>query len=100
MAQTFTNMDVFTANTYSKAVLRVAGQMLTARFPFVDYFPSYEMVMNSPRAMTWADDQVHVALHAFEQEISRFPFRSLVVANTNIGAPGKKSGGNCEGGFA
>src|SRR3546814_17668056 len=42
MAQTFTNMDVFTANTYSKAVLRVAGQLLTARFPFVDSFPRSE----------------------------------------------------------
>ncbi|MFC3714820.1 GSCFA domain-containing protein [Luteimonas soli] len=79
MAQTFTNLDVFTANTYSKAVLRVAAQMLTARFPFVDYFPSYEMVMNSPRAMTWADDQVHVAPPVVEQVISAFASRYIDV---------------------
>src|SRR3546814_16921003 len=55
MAQTFTDSDVFAANTYSKSVLRVASEALKGNFEFVDYFPSYEMVMSSPRAMTWEE---------------------------------------------
>src|SRR3546814_5938415 len=71
MAQTFTDSDVFAANTYSKSVLRVASEALKGNFEFVDYFPSYEMVMSSPRAMTWADDQIHVAPPVVERVISR-----------------------------
>src|SRR3546814_4605825 len=69
MAQTFTDSDVFAANTYSKSVLRVASEALKGNFEFVDYFPSYEMVMSSPRAMTWADDQIHVAPPVVERVI-------------------------------
>src|SRR3546814_21120828 len=39
MAQTFTDSDVFAANTYSKSVLRVASDALKGNFEFVDYFP-------------------------------------------------------------
>src|SRR3546814_19378372 len=61
MAQPFTDSDVFAANTYSKSVLRVASEALTGNFEFVDSFPSYEMVMGSPRALTWVGDPIHVA---------------------------------------
>jgi len=77
LGQTFTDVDVIMANTYSKAVLRVAAQMLTARFAWVDYFPSYEMVMHSPRAITWADDQVHVSPPVVEQVIQTFSNRYI-----------------------
>lgn len=60
MAQTFTPMDVIVANSYSKSALRTAAQMLFKSFDCVDYYPSYEMIMHSPRAMTWIDDQIHV----------------------------------------
>ena len=35
---------VFTATTYSKAVLRVAAEALAAGNPLCDYFPSYEII--------------------------------------------------------
>jgi hypothetical protein len=77
MGQTFTDSDVFMANTYSKAVLRVAAQMLTARFDFVDYYPSYEMVMNSPRALAWADDQIHVSPAVVDKVVATFSERYI-----------------------
>lgn len=60
MNTTFTGDDVVIANTYSKSVLRVTAQHLRERYDFVDYFPSYEMVMSSPRSIAWAGDQLHV----------------------------------------
>ena len=60
MGVTLSYDDVISANTYSKGVLRVCAQELTSEYERIDYFPSYEMVMNSPRSMAWEKDQVHV----------------------------------------
>lgn len=57
---TFTTQDVIIANSYSKAVLRVISQEMAAKFDFVDYFPSYEMVTMSQPEITWEDDLRHV----------------------------------------
>lgn len=38
---------VLTATTYSKSVLRVAAGMLRDQFSDVDYFPSYEIIINN-----------------------------------------------------
>lgn len=59
MEQTFTRNDVVAANTYSKATLRAVAQEMAEDFDFVDYFPSYEIVMNTPRGIAWIDDQLH-----------------------------------------
>ncbi|RQH12659.1 GSCFA domain-containing protein [Bradyrhizobium sp. RP6] len=67
MAATLTSMDVISANTLSKAMLRVCAHTVADRYDFVDYFPSYEIVMNSPRDMTWFPDQIHV-----KDEVVRF----------------------------
>jgi hypothetical protein len=72
MRQTFTDMDVVAANTYSKATLRVTAQMLYETFDFVDYFPSYEMVTNSPRATSWFPDQIHVSFDLVAAVIGTF----------------------------
>jgi hypothetical protein len=61
---TVTKQDVVTANTHSKSMLRVCAQEVSDRFDFVDYFPSYEIVMNSPRDKTWLEDQMHVSKEA------------------------------------
>lgn len=46
LGRTFTGSDVIVANCYSKSVLRaVAGRL--AEFDYIDYFPSYEMVVYS-----------------------------------------------------
>lgn len=48
---------VLTATTYSKAVLRVAAEMLAQRFEHVSYFPSYEIITgNFSRGAYYADD--------------------------------------------
>lgn len=75
MNQTFTAQDVVSANTYSKSALRSAAQMLFEDLPFVDYFPSYEMVTNSPRDITWSDDQIHVRDKVIHPVIAEFVSR-------------------------
>lgn len=57
---TFTNQDVVIANTYSKATLRAVAQDWAAAHENVQYFPSYEIVMNSNPRITWDDDLRHV----------------------------------------
>jgi hypothetical protein len=57
---TFTGRDVVTANTYSKSTLRSAAEEWAAAHSNIDYFPSYEIVMNSDRGLAWADDGRHV----------------------------------------
>ena len=52
---------MITANTYSKSALRVAAEGLVAGHDDVDYFPSYEIVSHSERALTYGDDCRHVA---------------------------------------
>jgi len=58
---TFKDADVIVANSASKSVLRAVAEELFRRHDFVDYFPSYEIVLNSPRALAFQDDQLHVA---------------------------------------
>jgi hypothetical protein len=58
---TFQNTDVAVSNMGSKSVLRAAAGELARRHDFVDYFPSYEMVMLSPRELAWQEDQHHVS---------------------------------------
>jgi hypothetical protein len=51
------DQHVLTATSYSKAVLRVAAEMLTQNFPHVSYFPSYEIITGSfSRGAYYADD--------------------------------------------
>lgn len=51
------DQHVLAATTYSKSVLRVAAGMLSARFPNVSYFPSYEIITGSfSRGGYFADD--------------------------------------------
>jgi len=57
---TFTGQDVVVANTYSKATLRAVAQDFAAAHENVQYFPSYEIVMNSERDRAWEDDLRHV----------------------------------------
>jgi hypothetical protein len=68
---TYTQMDVVTANTYSKSVLRAVAQTVANKHAFVDYYPSFEMIMNSPRMTTWERDQHHVDAKAVDGVVSR-----------------------------
>src|SRR5438874_10203637 len=57
---TFSGEDVVIANTYSKSLLRTVAQEWAAAHKNVHYFPSYEIVQNSDRAVTWEEDLRHV----------------------------------------
>jgi hypothetical protein len=57
---TFSEEDVVLANTYSKSLLRTVAQQWAARHDNVHYFPSYEIVKNSDRTLTWEEDLRHV----------------------------------------
>jgi len=57
---TFSTMDVVVANTYAKSLLRAVAQEWAAAHGNVDYFPSYEIVLNSDRAAAWEADLRHV----------------------------------------
>ena len=61
MSETFTGRDVVVANTYSKSTLRAAAEDSVREYPNVDYYPSYESIVVSNRALTYhpADD-LHV----------------------------------------
>ncbi|GAA4493401.1 GSCFA domain-containing protein [Gluconacetobacter tumulicola] len=41
---TYEDKHVLTSTTYSKSVLRVVAEMMTHKFDWVDYFPSYEII--------------------------------------------------------
>jgi hypothetical protein len=56
----FTGQDAVTANTRSKAVLRVAAEEFAHANPDVDYFPSYEMITAAPSGKAYLQDHVHV----------------------------------------
>ena len=57
---THSGRDVVVANAYSKATLRAASQDFASAHPNVEYFPSYEMVVNSERDLAWEEDLKHV----------------------------------------
>ncbi len=60
LGTTFKSQDIIVANSGSKATLRAVAEELYRRHDFVDYFPSYEIVTNTKRALAWEDDQIHV----------------------------------------
>lgn len=65
---TFSGIDCFSANSFSKAVLRVCATRLAQRFAQVDYFPSFEIVTYGG-ASVMHDDNVHV-LPGFIREVT------------------------------
>jgi hypothetical protein len=71
MAGTFMNRDVMISNCYSKSLLRVAAEQVTQTNHNVDYFPSYESVMYSPRESAWQRDGIHVQQRMVEDVIQR-----------------------------
>jgi hypothetical protein len=60
LLNTFSTMDIVVANTYAKSLLRTVAQEWAAAHENVDYFPSYEIVLNSDRAAAWEADLRHV----------------------------------------
>lgn len=71
MGSTFTQKDVFVANSYSKSTLVSAAQTTARRFKNVDYFPSFEMAQNSARSI-WHDDCIHIKSEFVSQIMQSF----------------------------
>jgi GSCFA family len=69
---TFSTMDVVVANTYAKSLLRAVAQQWAAAHDNVDYFPSYEIVLNSDRAAVWQADLRHVTAAGTEHIMDLF----------------------------
>jgi hypothetical protein len=70
LMNTFSTMDIVVANAWAKSLLRAVAQEWAAAHANVDYFPSYEIVQNSDRAVVWEPDLRHVkgagAQHAID----------------------------------
>ncbi|MEJ1120006.1 GSCFA domain-containing protein [Phyllobacterium sp. CCNWLW109] len=47
LVATYEDRSVLVSTTYSKSVLRVVAEQMLARFDWVDYFPSYEIITGS-----------------------------------------------------
>jgi hypothetical protein len=75
---TFAPRDVLISNSYSKACLRTAVEELLWAYPFVDYFPSFEMVNLSDPAMVWESDYRHVKREFVERIMLEFKRRYVV----------------------
>jgi hypothetical protein len=81
---TYSGQDVVLANTYSKGTLRAVAQDWAAMHSNVQYFPSYEIIMNSARDVAWTQDLRHVtgriaavAMDHFASAFTRDPAANL-----------------------
>jgi len=72
LLMTFRPMDVITANSYSKSVMRAAAEAFVFRHGNVDYFPSYEPITMSERKITYTIDNRHVQSGAVARVVDRF----------------------------
>jgi hypothetical protein len=69
---TFSTQDVVIANTYSKSMLCTLAREWAAAHTNVHYFPSYEIVLNSERGVTWEEDLRHVRGRVVQHIMSIF----------------------------
>jgi len=60
--RTFAAADVLVVNTYGKSTLRAVAGDVVRNHPHVEYFPAYELVTVSDRAVAYMEDQLHVSL--------------------------------------
>jgi hypothetical protein len=71
LKNTFRNMDVITANMYSKSLLRTAAEIFSSNHRNIDYLPIYESVIMSERKYTWEPDLIHVSDFIIKLNIQR-----------------------------
>jgi len=69
--RSFDGKDAIVANGYSKSALRVAAEIVTREYSWVDYYPSYESVTSSARMDSWEDDLVHVRPGVVKANVDR-----------------------------
>ncbi len=86
IGKTFRQKDVFTANMYSKSVLRSAAEAFIKNKENVDYYPSYESILYSEKKDVWDADQRHVT-----EEVVRFNITRMVQQYISSKAPHYKA---------
>ncbi|NNF25007.1 MAG: GSCFA domain-containing protein [Rhodobacteraceae bacterium] len=92
MQTTFSGQDCVTANSFSKAALRVAAEELTRQLaPAVDHFPSYEMV-TSAGLSAFCDDLVHVRPQVVAQVMQAMRARYIKPDEAAQGQPADAGG--------
>ena len=71
LKNTYRDMDVITANMYSKSLLRTAADIFSSNHQNIDYLPIYESVIMSERKYTWEPDLIHVSDFIVKLNIQR-----------------------------
>jgi hypothetical protein len=69
---------VLHATVYSKSVLRVAAQELRSRFPFVDYFPSFEIITADATRGRYYDTDLRSILEIGVNHVMRCFFQAYM----------------------
>ncbi|SER35134.1 GSCFA family protein [Azotobacter beijerinckii] len=72
LGSTFTESHVVVANQLSKSVLRTVAQQISDENEHIDYFPSYELVVNSSKENAFEKDGVHVRQAIVEKVMDLF----------------------------
>ncbi|MBN2370607.1 MAG: GSCFA domain-containing protein [Vicinamibacteria bacterium] len=83
---TFGHEDVVVRNSAAKAALRAVAEEWKARHSNVDYFPAYEIVLNSRRSVALQADRAHVTFEASEHVANVFE-RTFVDAGKPAAIP-------------
>ena len=83
---TATGNHVLAATTYSKAVLRVACEVLAARHPHVAYFPSYEVITGPQARGRYFADDLRSVTEAGVAAVMRLFFRHFAGHDLGAGA--------------
>ena len=86
LAATGEDRHVLTATTYSKAVLRVAADIL-ARLEGVAYFPSYEIIMSPSSRGAYFDDDLRSVREQGVAHVMRLFFKHAAGLTENAPAP-------------
>lgn len=78
-------IDVMVANSYSKACLRTAVEHVCMTNTAVHYYPHYEAVTLSDRALAWEDDLVHARPEILKSSAKRL-MQAFMPANAQEAA--------------
>lgn len=86
LVATAEDVHVLTANTYSKAVLRVAAETITRQHPSTAYFPSFEIVTGPHARGSYFDTDLRSVTEAGVDRVMELFFRHV------MSGPGEEHG--------
>ncbi len=87
LAATALNRHVVTSTVYSKSVLRVAAEEITAAFPHVAYFPSFEVITAGPSAGRYFAEDKRSVLEDGVKHVMGLFFKHATDSNSTNTAP-------------